>query len=102
MSPLFSGFSFVRLILITAISTKLAVSQNFKATFGNSPAPFKIDVDPKFIEETVLKASLTRYAVDLEEPALQDGPSRDNVTTVRDYWVNQYNWFHVQDRLNQR
>lgn len=91
MSSLFSGFSFVRLILIVAISTKLAVFQNFKTTFGNSSAPFKIDVDPKSIEETVLKASLTRYVVDLEEPALQDGPSRDNVTTVQDYWVNQYN-----------
>jgi len=102
MSPLFSGYSSLRLVLIVVLSIKMVVSQNFKATFGSSPAPFKIDVDPKFIEETVLKASLTRYAIDLEEPALQDGPSRQNVTTVRDYWVNQYNWFQVQDGLNQR
>lgn len=87
MSPLFSGYGSLRLVLIVAFSTKLVVSQNFKANFGNSPAPFKIDIDPKSIDETLLKASLTRYAVDVEEPALQDGPSRDNVTTVRDYWV---------------
>lgn len=102
MFPLFSSFSFARPLLIVALCTELAVSQNFKATFGNSPAPFKIDVDPRFIKETVLKASLTRYAVDVEQPAWQDGPPRNNVTTVRDYWVNQYNWFDVQDRLNQR
>lgn len=88
--------------LLIALSIRSVVSQNFKASFGSSPAPFKIDIDRKFIETTVLKASLTRYAVDVEEPDLQDGPPRHNVTTVRDYWVDHYNWFDVQDQLNQR
>ncbi len=90
------------LALLVGLYTTLVISQNFEANYGNSPAPFKIDVDPTFIKETVLKASLTRYAVDLEEADLLDGPPRHNVTTVRDYWVNQYNWFDVQDQLNQR
>ena len=88
--------------LLFGLYISLVASQNFKAHYGNSPAPFKIDVNPTFIKETVLKASLTRYVVDVEEPDLIDGPPRHNVTTVRDYWVNQYNWFDVQDRLNQR
>ena len=102
MSPLLSACSPLSLALIVALSTKLVVFQNFNATFGSSPAPFEIDVDPGFIKNTVLKASLTRYAVDVEQPDLLDGPPKHNVTTVRDYWVNQYNWFDVQDQLNQR
>ena len=102
MSPLLSACSPLSLALIVALSTKLVVSQNFEATFGSSPAPFEIDVDPGLIKNTVLKASLTRYAVDVEQPDLLDGPPKHNVTTVRDYWVKQYNWFDVQDQLNQR
>lgn len=102
MSPLLSAYSPLSLALIVALSTKIVVSQIFKATFGNSPAPFEIDVDPCSIKDTVLEASLTRYAVDVEQPDLLDGPPQHNVTTVRDYWVNQYNWFDVQDQLNQR
>ena len=102
MSSFLSVCSPAGLALIFALSTNFVVSQNFKANFGSSPAPFVIDVDPKFIEKTVLKASLTRYVADIEIPDLLDGPPRHNVTTVRDYWVNQYNWFDVQDQLNQQ
>ena len=102
MSPFLSAYSPLIAALIVALSTNLVASQNFKATFGSSPAPFKIDVDPEFIEQTVLKASLTRYVVDVEEPDFVAGPPRHNVTTVRDHWVNQYNWFDVQDQINQR
>ena len=91
-----------KLAFVLAVCTSLAASQNFKATFGSSPAPFTIDVDRHFIKETVFKASLTRYVTDIEQPDLVDGPPRHNVTTVRDYWVNDYDWFKVQDRLNQR
>ena len=94
------GYSSLALLIV--LCTSLVISQNFEAHYGSSPAPFKIDVDPTFIKKTVLKASLTRYAVDIEQPDLIDGPPRHNVTTVRDYWVNQYNWFDVQDRLNKR
>lgn len=76
-------------------------SANFDATYGSSPAPFKINVHPKFIAETVLKVSHTRYVVDIDEPDFVDGPPRHNVTAVRDYWVNHYNWFDVQDELNE-
>ena len=102
MSSILSIHRPLSLALLVALSTTVVVSQNFKATYGSAPAPFKIDVDPGFIEKTVLKASLTRYAVDVDEPDFQDGPPRHNVTTVRDFWVKQYNWFDIQEQLNQR
>lgn len=77
-------------------------SQNFKAAYGSSPAPFSIDVDPDFIAETVLKVSHTRYTIDIDEPDFTSGPPRHNVTTVRNYWVNHYDWFDVQNELNRQ
>lgn len=85
-----------------ALAFPTLAAENFDATYGSSPAPFKINVRPDFIEETVQKVSHTRYAVDVEEPDFASGPPRHNVTTVRDYWVNDYNWFDVQADLNTR
>ena len=87
---------------VTALSVSVLADDNFNANYGTSPAPFKIDVHPGFINTTLQKVSLTRYTVDVEEPDLASGPPRHNVTTVRDYWLNHYDWFRVQDQLNQR
>jgi pimeloyl-ACP methyl ester carboxylesterase len=76
--------------------------QNFKATFGPIPQLFTIDVDPSFIRETKLKASLTRYTLDINQPDFVDGPPRHNVSTIRDYWVNQYDWYSVERDINQK
>ena len=97
-------FASLRALTVAAVSfgAQIFAAENFNATYGSSPAPFKIDVSPTFVKETVQKASLTRYVVDIEQPDLVDGPPRHNVTTVRDYWVNHYNWFNVQDYLNKR
>ena len=72
----------------------------FRAKFGASPAPFKIDLEPEFVHRTKLKASLTRYVSDLNQPDFVDGPPQHNVSTVRDYWVKHYDWFDVQNQLN--
>lgn len=95
------SFVFVSFAILT-LNTLIRAEENFDATYGSSPAPFEINVHPSFIEETVHKVSRTRYTVDVEEPDLASGPPRHNVTTVRDYWVNHYDWFDVQNRLNQR
>ena len=79
-----------------------SAQENFDATYGNSPSPFEINVHPSFIEKTVQKAALTRYTVDIQISDFLDGPPRHNVTMVRDYWVDHYDWFEVQDRLNKR
>lgn len=89
-------------IAVTPLSVSVLADDNFIANYGSSPAPFKIDVHPSFINETIKKVGLTRYTVDVEEPDLASGPPKHNVTTVRDYWLNHYDWFHVQDQLNQR
>lgn len=99
-----SGNSFIRLqhLLVLSVFLTYGVTQNFQATYGSSPAPFIIDVDVDFIQETRLKALLTRYLQDIVQPDLIDGPPRHNVTTVRDYWVNDYDWATTQDQLNAR
>ena len=88
--------------VLTSTSVAVAAEENFNATFGSSPSPWKIDVRPGFIEETLRKVSLTRYTKDIDEPDFTEGPPKHNVTTVRDYWVNHYDWFDVQARLNER
>ncbi|KAL6818748.1 alpha/beta-hydrolase [Trichoderma sp. SZMC 28013] len=88
--------------LLQLLSATLAVSANlpFKAKFGNSPAPFSIDIDPSFIEETRVKASLARIATDLVQHVPQDGPPVENITAIKDYWTHNYNWNETQKRLN--
>ncbi|GLA19270.1 hypothetical protein AnigIFM62618_006939 [Aspergillus niger] len=74
---------------------------NYRAEFGSSPAPSKIDVDPKFIKDTVTKVALTRFPVELKGiPTFEDCPSIENATPVRDYWITSYNWSDIQDELN--
>ncbi len=74
---------------------------NFKATFEEIPQPFTIQVDPEFIKSTILKASLTRYTQDIEQADFVDGPPKHNVSTIRDYWVNHYDWPSIEYEINQ-
>lgn len=100
---LFTSYCLIYLLSSTnAYTIKSERRSNFEATFGATPSPFQINVNPQFIAETKLKATLTRYTVDANVSAWYDGPPRENVTTVRDYWVNQYDWFSVQEGLNKQ
>lgn len=102
MAPSSLLIRFTAVVVVSSFFRQAVSTQNFKAVYGSSPAPLKIDVDPIFIAETVLKASLTRYTVDLDQPDWVDGPPSHNVSNVRDYWVHQYDWSEVQDKLNQQ
>lgn len=93
-------FSFPIIVLSSSQPIAPASGLTFNATYGLSPAPFTIDVLPDFITQTKLKASLTRYAKDLDQPDFTDGPPRHNVSTVRDYWVEKYDWAKVERELN--
>jgi hypothetical protein len=75
-------------------------SQNFKCSFGKSPQPFKIQVDPDFIDYTKKKVELTRFAEDVEQPDFTDGPPAHKAMEVKDYWTQEYNWDSVQSKLN--
>ena len=74
--------------------------QNFEGCFGKSPTPFKIKVDPEFVEFTKKKVNLTRYAVDIDQPDYTDGPPRHKTSEIKDYWSQKYDWEKVQDQLN--
>lgn len=80
-------------------------SQNFSipnvaASFYNTPKPFKINVDPKFIEDTRRRVEITRAPISIGN--VDDGPTLDNFTVIKDYWVNEYNWEKTQESINQR
>ncbi|KAH6663508.1 Alpha/Beta hydrolase protein [Halenospora varia] len=74
---------------------------NFRASFGSTPTPFVIDVDPTFIAATRIKASFTRYTSDIDQPEWLDGPPKHSISTIRDFWVEKYDWFAVQQTINQ-
>lgn len=63
--------------------------------------PYTINVDPSFIEQTQLKVSSFRPTLDIQQPAWSDGPPTSNITELARYWDEEYDWFAVQDRLNE-
>jgi pimeloyl-ACP methyl ester carboxylesterase len=75
---------------------------NFKAAFGQSPEPMIIDVNPAFIEQTRVKASLTRLAIDIDIPPFTEGVPSNNISAITDFWANNYDWAAVQSNLNRQ
>lgn len=76
------------------------IALEWSATYGRQPAPFKLSVNPEIIALAHQKAYLTRFPVDVEQPDWSDGPPVHNATSVRDYWVNEYDWPEVQRDIN--
>ncbi|KAK5754860.1 hypothetical protein LTS12_015076 [Elasticomyces elasticus] len=75
---------------------------NVNAIFEPWPKPFTLAVDPVFIESLRQRVGATRLPV---EPQGQlapgtDGPPVANATTIRDYWVEEYDWDAVQAAIN--
>jgi Epoxide hydrolase N terminus len=88
--------------LVTLARCAIGNSLPFRANFSDSPQSFTIEVNKEFIDNTKLKASLTRFVTPIDEIELSDGPPVHNATAVRDYWVNDYDWYSIQKRLNQK
>lgn len=91
-------------LLCSATSTYGSLLPNVKATFNAVPRPFNIEVDPDFIEGLRQRVSATRLPKepqDLLSPGA-DGPPIANATTVRDFWVKDYDWDAVQADINRR
>lgn len=81
----------------------LAEGLNFEATFSKTPSPFSIDVDQKFIEETKQRVALTRFPTKIQgQPDLAEGPTLHNATAVKNYWLEEYDWYNVQAALNEQ
>lgn len=77
---------------------------NVNATFGDSPAPFKIDVDLAFIEAIRVQVRFARAPIPIDgiQPQGSDGPPLNNFTTVQNYWLNSYSWQATQARINRQ
>lgn len=73
---------------------------NFKALFTETIQPFTINVDETFLQQTQLKASLTRFVPDIAQPDFTDGPPRAFVEKIAKYWAKEYNWRAVEAQLN--
>ena len=87
------------LVCASVLLLPSALGQNIPeifANYGDTPAPFTLDVHPSFIATTELKVSLARIANDIGVPNLVDGPSTQTATSTRDFWVREYNWRTVQ------
>jgi hypothetical protein len=97
-----AGASILLSIPFSAVAHAFGNELNFKATFGKTPVPFQIDVDEDFIAQTKLRVGLTRLPTPIEQPDLTEGPALRNATSVRDHWMNSYDWSQVQQTLNER
>ncbi|RFU82091.1 juvenile hormone epoxide hydrolase 2 [Trichoderma arundinaceum] len=77
----------------------------FNATYTDAVAPFRISVKQDFLDQTRLKASLTRF-VETEyqppnnEPEFTDGPPTHAARTIASHWANAYDWRAVENDLN--
>lgn len=73
---------------------------NVVVSFNSPPKPFKINVDPTFIEDTRRRVEIARAPVSIGD--VDDGPRLDNFTIIKDYWVYEYSWEKTQESINQR
>jgi hypothetical protein len=83
-------------LMFTDVELKL----NFKATFTETIERFTISVHEEFISLTKLKASLTRFIPDIDQPDFTDGPPRSIVETIAKFWSNEYDWRSVETSIN--
>ncbi|KAF5599105.1 epoxide hydrolase [Fusarium pseudocircinatum] len=92
-------------VLILSVGSLCASSETFSlpnvnATFVKSPKPFQIHVDRGFIEDTRQRAAHTRSPLFINESS--DGPGAENFTSVRNFWVNEYDWNATEASINRR
>ncbi|KAK0755600.1 hypothetical protein N5P37_011842 [Trichoderma harzianum] len=77
----------------------------FHAAYTDTVNPFKVSVKQAFVEQTRLKASLTRF-IDTEfqppndQPEYTDGPPTHAAKTIASHWANVYDWRAVEDDIN--
>ncbi|KAI9703101.1 MAG: hypothetical protein M1820_005973 [Bogoriella megaspora] len=77
---------------------------NTDTTFQETPQPFNINVDPSFISDVRNRVQQARAPVQVDglNPPNEDGAPLANWTTIRDYWVNEYNWTETQSNINRQ
>jgi hypothetical protein len=82
------------------VLTDVELNLNFKASYQETVEKFTISVDEDFIASTRLKASLTRFIDDIDQPDFTDGPPRHFVEKVARTWATEYDWRSVESNIN--
>lgn len=82
------------------ILTESDLNLNFKATFCEAVTPFTIDVDGGFLATTKLKASMTRFVDDIDQPEYTDGPPKHYVERIARFWSDEYDWRSIEAGIN--
>lgn len=65
-----------------------------------SPQPFKIAVDPDFIQQTQAKVKSWRSPVGFSTNWTNEGVSPDILQDVAQYWGSEYDWSSIEAQLN--
>ncbi|KAL7791872.1 Alpha/Beta hydrolase protein [Trichoderma ceciliae] len=87
--------------------TDESLNLTFDATYTDHVNPFRISVKQAFLDQTRLKASLTRF-VETEiqppnnEPEFTDGPPTHTAKAIASHWAKAYDWRAVEDDINTR
>ncbi|KAH8886251.1 alpha/beta-hydrolase [Thozetella sp. PMI_491] len=79
-----------------------SLSLNYDAEYPSTPQPFKLHVHEDFVEQTRLKASLTRLTPGINLPDFTDGIPVQNVSDIAKFWATQYDWRKVEDNINSK
>lgn len=92
------------LALLQCIAQSSSLLPNIKATYATSPTPFTIDVSPRFIDDVRYRVQHARAPIPINglDLAGSDGPTLANFTTLRDYWLDEYDWPTTQAGINER
>lgn len=69
------------------------------------PVPFHLSVDADFVEQTLEKARSYRPSTDLldddiSNPGWLEGPPSANISALRDFWVDEFDWPQIEEEIN--
>ena len=92
------------LFLITSFLRYVMARESlpFHAVFNDHVAPFKIEVDPEFIANTVQRVSLSRLPLDIGTEFFSEGLPVENATSLQRFWTHDYKWSEVEQSLNKQ
>ncbi|KAJ9602865.1 hypothetical protein H2200_012645 [Cladophialophora chaetospira] len=86
--------------VVAKATSSTDLNLNYNATFTESIEPFTIYVKEEFLQQTRLKASLTRFVDEYAQPDLIDGPSSAFARRVAAYWADTYDWRQIEASIN--
>ena len=92
--------------LIFLITAVCKAGENFSvpnvaASFLNQPTPFKLHVDPSFIDDTRLRVAHARPPRAVAG-AVDDRPSLANFSSIQHYWASKFDWTEIENSINQK